>query len=226
MKGKLPTDVVSREYAQSYAQEQFKHLPEGEREVSLVEERMGRSLAGTKVLDLCGGPGQFSVLMAQKGAEVTWHDPSPSYLEIAQEKCKEFGVGVEFKLGGFDALSIYDDSSFDLVFNRVSWYYSDHEWRTFREVTRVLRPAGFFWLHTHNRKFIDGITSPIVKPIHLFCFHLHELVGIKLCHVPASSKRLQKWLFGKGLFRCLFADEAGKNFRFLAQKQPVATAPL
>src|SRR5262245_15306759 len=72
-------DPIPSSYAASYAE-----LAWHERSPKIVQdlESLLGGLAGKSVLDLGGGPGQYSILFAQHGADVTWHDISREYQAI------------------------------------------------------------------------------------------------------------------------------------------------
>ena len=65
-------DPISPEYAREYADFASSRI-----DITLVDhlERQVGGLSGKRVLDLGGGPGQYSVLFAERGADVTWHAP-------------------------------------------------------------------------------------------------------------------------------------------------------
>ena len=50
----------------------------------LLEKWLG-GFEGKKILDLGGGPGQWSIAFALRGANVTWFDISNGYKEYAQK---------------------------------------------------------------------------------------------------------------------------------------------
>src|ERR1700722_6597732 len=85
-------DPVSSSYAEEYALLAEKDC--SSLLVDRIEEQVG-GLRGKRVLDLGGGPGQYSVLFAMRGAEVTWHDASQSYREIASQRAKATQVDLQ-----------------------------------------------------------------------------------------------------------------------------------
>jgi asparagine synthetase B (glutamine-hydrolysing) len=88
-------DPITSGYASSYTE-----LAWNERSPKLIEDleiRVG-GFAGKRVLDLGGGPGQYSVLFAQRGADVTWHDVSREYESITRQRAAAAGVTLRFSL--------------------------------------------------------------------------------------------------------------------------------
>lgn len=51
---------------------------------------------GTKVLDLCCGPGRFSLELARRGFQVTGVDRTPAYLEEARRRAAAENLAIEF----------------------------------------------------------------------------------------------------------------------------------
>src|SRR5690348_15498072 len=113
-------DPIPQEYAQQYA-----NFATTQVDTSLIEhlERQTGGIRGKRVLDLGGGPGQYSVLFAQRGAQVTWHDISREYQSIAEARAAAGGVKISFSLGYLEDAARLRASSFDLVFCRVCWCY-------------------------------------------------------------------------------------------------------
>ena len=70
---------------------------------------------GTRVLDLCCGPGRHSIELARRGFKVTGVDRSPFLLSIAQERAKAAGVQVEWVHD--DMRNFVRPSAFDLALN-------------------------------------------------------------------------------------------------------------
>src|SRR5205085_10311754 len=109
--------------------------------VDELEARLG-GLRDKSVLDLGGGPGQYSVAFARRGATVTWHDVSASYREIAEGRAREAGVAVELSLGYLEQAPELLARAFDLVFVRLAWHYCADDRRFAATVHRLVKPGG------------------------------------------------------------------------------------
>ncbi len=87
--------------AASYGAGEWSHIDH-----ALLDELDTRicGFAGKSVLDLGGGPGQYTMAMAQRGARVTWHDVSRTYLEMSRGRAESLGLTgkVTFSLGYLD----------------------------------------------------------------------------------------------------------------------------
>ncbi len=99
-----------------------------------------------RVLDIGGGPGRYSIWLAERGYQVVLADLSPELIDIAKTKVRE--AKLESKVESMrvaDArdLSDFDDNSFDAVLSLGPFYHltetSDRE-RAAEELVRVLKP--------------------------------------------------------------------------------------
>ena len=53
--------------------------------------------SNTRILDIGGGPGRYSVWLAQQGHQIVLADLSPELLRIAQEKITEADVNEQIE---------------------------------------------------------------------------------------------------------------------------------
>ncbi len=105
--------------------------------------------SGDRVLDIGCGTGTFATILKQRypDVEVTGLDPDPRALARARGKAEQARVSVRFDQGFADSLE-YAAMSFDLVFSSFMFHHlkgSNRE-KTLREVRRVLKPGGSFYL--------------------------------------------------------------------------------
>lgn len=77
-------------------------------------------LPGAEVLCLASGGGQQSPVLAAAGARVTVLDNSPSQLEQDRRVAEREGLALRLVEGDMADLSVFTDSSFDLIFHPVS----------------------------------------------------------------------------------------------------------
>lgn len=105
--------------------------------------------APAKILDIGGGPGRYTIALAQLGYEVTLFDLSRGCLELAKQKAQEAGVKVAgFEHGDARDLSRFSNESFDAVLLMGPLYHllTEEERRAaLREARRVLRPRGLLF---------------------------------------------------------------------------------
>lgn len=98
--------------------ERLEHPTEGALEFAVHKAWISKFLppAGARILDIGGGPGRYSIWLAEQGYSVTLADLSPDLLAIAAEKASEAGVGLDAIVEA-DArdLSGFSDAGFDAV---------------------------------------------------------------------------------------------------------------
>lgn len=137
------------------------------------EERFKRALIrqahiqpGQAVLDLGCGTATLTVMLKQAhpNAAVTGLDGDPAVLQIGQAKAEKAGVALTLDQGMAYALP-YPDGSFDRVVSSLMFHHltAQDKQRTMKEVYRVLRPGGSFWIVDFGRP--QGIWSRLVSAL-------------------------------------------------------------
>jgi 2-polyprenyl-3-methyl-5-hydroxy-6-metoxy-1,4-benzoquinol methylase len=147
-------DPISPECAAEYADHNSNGALRREA-IELVKrlEMISGGLKDKSVLDLGGGPGQFSVLFALRGAKVVWHDVSREYQRIAQNQAAASGVSITFSLGYLEAAKNFGPDSFDAVFCRVCWYYCRGD-RGFADlIYSLIKPGGIGYIECNTPAF-------------------------------------------------------------------------
>lgn len=143
-------DPISPVYAGQYDQVASSQLDR-----SLISRLAALSggLAGKRVLDLGGGPGHYTVLFAELGAQATWHDVSREYQRLAQRRAEACGVTLQFSLGYLEDAAKFGENCFDLVFCRVCWYYSRSDRAFARLLHSLVRPGGLGYVECNTPAF-------------------------------------------------------------------------
>lgn len=102
------------------------------------------AMNGLKILGLASGGGQQMPIFAALGADVTSFDNS--YLQLSKDRdvAAENDLSLVTIEGDMRDLSVFDNDTFDLVFNPVSTVYIPDVLNTYKEAFRVLRPGGLF----------------------------------------------------------------------------------
>lgn len=190
-------DPVPNEYAGKYADVEWSKV-NGEL-IAQLENKIG-GFQGKRILDLGGGPGQYSVAFAQRGAEVTWHDISHNYHRIAQRHAEAAGVKLNFSLGYLEEAKKFLAQPFDLVFNRICWYYCKNDRAFARLVYNLVKPGGVAYIDTNNTAFaaIRGKTKLI--------YFLNNHFAWKVGHPFPPSGRIAR------LFRQYPLDELTEDY--------------
>lgn len=105
-----------------------------------------------KGLDLGCGQGWYVTQMAQEGFEMAGVDVSSGQIENARRHSSSQGQELDLKVATAAQIP-FPDASFDFVYSiNVVHHILDDEARknTFKEISRVLKPGGVFFLHEMN----------------------------------------------------------------------------
>lgn len=115
-------------------------------------------VVGKKVLCLANGGGQASVALGLLDADVTVLDLSDEQLARDRKAALHHGLQVETVQGDMCDLSMFADSRFDLVWQPYSLNYSSTVEPVFREVARVLKTDGIYFVDFANpfAQALDG----------------------------------------------------------------------
>ncbi len=143
-------DPIPAAYAQKYAAMAWSQARLSV--VDLVENELS-GLKGKRVLDLGGGPGQYSVLFAQRGAQVTWHDISREYAVIARNRAHSASASIDFSIGYLEDAKRFCPETFDLVFCRVCWYYARSDRAFARLLYSLIKPGGVGYVACNTPAF-------------------------------------------------------------------------
>jgi SAM-dependent methyltransferase len=116
------------------------------------------NVAGKRVLDAGCGPGLYAEALLQSGAQVVAFDASEAMVSLARERV---GGRAEVSRAVLGEPLPFPDSKFDLVVCALTIHYVDDRTAAFRELCRVLRPAGRIVVSTHHptREWLHGDRS-------------------------------------------------------------------
>jgi SAM-dependent methyltransferase len=184
-----------------------------------IEEQIG-GFSGKSVLDLGGGPGQYTIAIALRGGRVTWHDVSRTYLDMTRRKAEEFGVGerTAFSLGYLDDAPRLLSEQYDLVFNRICWNYGLGD-RSFSNVVyAMVKPGGYGYVDTTHSRFKRDELSGMA----LLRTFLNEWSSIKIGHPMPPHGRLARLFLRHPLSRLSVDYRSRWNDRILFQKPSAA----
>jgi SAM-dependent methyltransferase len=102
------------------------------------------------VLCLACGGGQQAPLFASTGCDVTLLDLSPEQLRIDQQAARQHQFSIHCIEGDMLRMQSLYGRDFDLVYQAVSACYVPDVKKLYREVFRVLKPGGYYYVHHWN----------------------------------------------------------------------------
>jgi len=210
-------DPVPAAYAAEYGAAVWQQVDE--RLLDELEALIG-GFSGKCILDLGGGPGQYTIAMAKRGGRITWHDVSRNYLEMTRRKAKEFKVEerIAFSLGYLDDAPRLLSQRYDLVFNRICWNYGRGDHSFSNVVYTMVRPGGFGYVDTTHSGFKrDELTGTA-----LLRTYLNEWSSIKIGHPMPPHGRLARLFMRRPLARLSVDYRSPWNDKILFQR-PSAT---
>jgi 2-polyprenyl-3-methyl-5-hydroxy-6-metoxy-1,4-benzoquinol methylase len=105
---------------------------------------------GGRALDLGCGTGVVTVALARRGFRATGVDHSPEMLALAQAKLEREGVSADLELADVRALR-FRDGEFDCVTCQGLLHHLEEPAGCLKELERVLRPGGAFYLSEPTR---------------------------------------------------------------------------
>jgi SAM-dependent methyltransferase len=130
-----------------------------------------KDVDGWRVLCLASGGGQDSVALGLLGAQVTVLDLSDVQLTRDRQAAAHHGLETETLQGDMRDLSMFPDDHFDLVWQPYSINFVPSVEPVFREVARVLKPGGIYYLsfanpfvQTLDDEAWDGNGYPLHRP--------------------------------------------------------------
>jgi SAM-dependent methyltransferase len=147
----MPSETVRAYYA-GFGEREWSRLEnpdDGAVEFTLTCHTLTRYLPPrARVLDIGGGPGRYTIWLAERGHRVVLADLSPELLAIARSKIDQAGIGASVEeVVEADArdLSRWEHAAFDAVLCLGPFYHLpdplDRD-RAAGELGRVLRPGG------------------------------------------------------------------------------------
>ncbi|MER8226381.1 class I SAM-dependent methyltransferase [Streptomyces sp. NPDC094143] len=118
--------------------------------------------AGARVLDLCCGPGVFTVPLARRGHDVTGVDLSPAMLDRARKRSADAGERVTYVQA--DARAYEAPGCFDVVLNMFTsfGYFEDpaDNAHVLRTMYTCLAPGGILVLDLAGKELLARKVTP------------------------------------------------------------------
>jgi len=111
---------------------------------TVLKVLLAESAASRRVLDYGCGTGDWGLMLAGEGADVTLLDLSPVAIELALRRASVSGVADRVRGLARDAsdLSCFRDEEFDLIYASAAVHHTLKYPNALNELMRVLRPGG------------------------------------------------------------------------------------
>ncbi|RNA68556.1 class I SAM-dependent methyltransferase [Alteribacter keqinensis] len=138
-------EVVRKFYDETVNYE-WERLERHKVEYELSKRFMNRHIKpGDKVLDLGGGPGKYSLYLAERGCDVTLADLSQNNIDFALKKAQELELPLKGLCVDARDLSSIEDGQFDHVLCMGPMYHlkiENDRIKTIKECLKKLKPNG------------------------------------------------------------------------------------
>lgn len=108
------------------------------------------SMTGQRVLEIGFGPGFDAYKFLRSGADYIGIDITPENVERTKSHLAHYGMDPDVRIGDAEALTFPDDS-FDVVYSNGVLHHIPDMAQAFREIRRVLKPGGRFYILLYNR---------------------------------------------------------------------------
>lgn len=127
---------------------------------------------GSHLLEVGCANGVYTFELAKLGFQMTGLDLSPECVRVATQQAERLGLShVHFTVGDAEALSQFEDDSFDGVISFSVLRYVSDPFRAIREIYRVVRPSGMAVVDFPN-KWSPWFT--LLKPLLTGRTHIHD----------------------------------------------------
>lgn len=182
---------------------------------------------GRDILCLASAGGQQAPILAAAGAKVTVFDASQRQLDQDRHVAARDGLALIAVQGDMRDLSIFPESSFDIILNPISNLYVPDILPVWRECHRVLRPGGRLLASFYNPVVFVGDRDPelaeqgLIRP--RFPVPYADIRDLDATERDAKQARGEAFVFGHSLTEQIGGQiEAGFSIAgFQEDRQPV-----
>lgn len=131
---------------------------------------------GKDVLDLCCGPGRFSIALAKRGYRVTGVDRNRFLLNKARARARSGKAKIEWVTQ--DMRDFVRPGAFDLALSMFTsfGYFEDKrdDMRVLKNIATSLRPGGIFLIEMHGKEWIA-----------------HHYAAVRMDSLPGGARLIQ-----------------------------------
>jgi ubiquinone/menaquinone biosynthesis C-methylase UbiE len=138
----FPSDPNLHAYYEQGREQDRLEAPEGRLEFVRTQEILRRHLPppGATIADVGGGPGSYSLWLAQEGYRLLLSDPIPLHIDQARASAADRGIELDAKVGDARALDV-DDESVDAVLLLGPLYHLPERGDRIKALTEARRIA-------------------------------------------------------------------------------------
>jgi ubiquinone/menaquinone biosynthesis C-methylase UbiE len=109
---------------------------------AILQTLLAEPVAGCAVLDYGCGTGDWGLMLASEGANVTFLDLSPIAIQVVLRRAAASQVDVRGVARDASELSCFRDQEFDLIYGSAAVHHTLKYPGALEELLRVLRPGG------------------------------------------------------------------------------------
>jgi ubiquinone/menaquinone biosynthesis C-methylase UbiE len=122
-----------------------------------------RLQAGSEVLDVAAGNGNFAIAAARKGATVVATDLTPAMVELGRARSASLGVAIEWREADAEQLP-FPDERFDVVASVFGAMFAPDPERVASEMFRVTKRGGLVAMANYGQKgFLPRFTAMMAE---------------------------------------------------------------
>ncbi len=143
------TTNVIKDYYEKDARAEWERLNRHKVEFEVTKRFMDRYIKkGDRVVDIGGGPGRYSLYLAEKGCELTLIDLSSANIALAKEKASEQGLSIQMLVGDAREVDTLVSGPYDHVLLMGPLYHLLDEVervKTIQASLSLLKPGGILF---------------------------------------------------------------------------------
>jgi 2-polyprenyl-3-methyl-5-hydroxy-6-metoxy-1,4-benzoquinol methylase len=209
-------DPISKSYAKKYFEETYGSKRRLDATlISLLKQY--KTLTDAEIVDLGGGPGHYSLILAKEGAKVHYHDISHNFIKLAVEKAENEGYSFTYTIDYIDHVK----GPYDVIFNRGAFNYCFDDKKFVQILYNELKSEGIYFgiLVNENQSFRKEKTPWLSKQtLFKIQFWLNDKLNIKIGHPFTSKKKIEK-IFRASAFEILKLEDYGIQTIVIARKR-------
>ena len=122
-----------------------------------------RLQAGSEVLDVAAGNGNFAIAAARLGATVVATDLTPTMVDLGRSRSESLRLGIEWREADAEQLP-FPDERFDVVASVFGAMFAPHPERVANELFRVAKRGGLVAMANYGPKgFLGRFTAMLAE---------------------------------------------------------------